>query len=329
MKKNNYKTKDLDKSYINKIENISFKPIFIMGLQRSGTSILYKILTLTNYFNYVSAYDIIKFDQLLYNHIKGKTQEIKNKLNCLLSKSQKTRGIDKLEINSNFPEEYGFLLAKKSNNSLLNDTNIFYLINLCKKIQWVSNNQRYILLKNPYDFENFLFIKRKLPESKFIFIHRNPINTLSSQIKAMDTLLKEKSIYMEMLSSRYAKIFEKKLLLKYYKQKYSMDSTWRFKNSLNKYVKSTNKFIKNLKCLNNEDYINVNYEKLCTSPESLIYDILVFLDLKKNLNIDYKEFIRPRKSNIVKIVGNNQNLIRKRLSNYLLFLNNQNLIINI
>ena len=45
--KNIVSTTDSDQQYLDKIENITYKPIFIMGLQRSGTSILYKILNVS------------------------------------------------------------------------------------------------------------------------------------------------------------------------------------------------------------------------------------------------------------------------------------------
>ena len=38
---------NLDKKHLEKLENIEFQPVFILGLHRSGTSILYKILIAT------------------------------------------------------------------------------------------------------------------------------------------------------------------------------------------------------------------------------------------------------------------------------------------
>ncbi len=43
--------KILDDEYIKLVEDASFEPIFIMGLHRSGTSILYKMLGETGNFN--------------------------------------------------------------------------------------------------------------------------------------------------------------------------------------------------------------------------------------------------------------------------------------
>ena len=73
--------KNLDKQYLQKLENIDFQPVFILGLNRSGTSILYKMLTATQCFNSVTAYHIICYDQLIYNKINNKEEAAKDILN--------------------------------------------------------------------------------------------------------------------------------------------------------------------------------------------------------------------------------------------------------
>ena len=70
----------LDDHYLHKLDGISFMPIFIMGLHRSGTSILYKMLGATRHFNTVTAYHILKYDELLYNFTKNKEKTVKRAL---------------------------------------------------------------------------------------------------------------------------------------------------------------------------------------------------------------------------------------------------------
>ncbi|MBU1941907.1 MAG: sulfotransferase, partial [Candidatus Thermoplasmatota archaeon] len=57
-----------DAQYTTKYENLSFAPVFIMGIQRSGTSILYKILSETQSFNIITAYHLIKYPELIHLH---------------------------------------------------------------------------------------------------------------------------------------------------------------------------------------------------------------------------------------------------------------------
>ena len=173
--KNTKEVKDLDYQYLDKIGNVTFDPVFIMGLQRSGTSILYKMLDATNCFNVVTAYHIIKYDEILYNHINNLEDSAKKALSELFGQQSKTtRGIDKLQITHDFPEEYGFLLSKKTRQSKLNQNNMSSFMELCKKIQFVSESEKLLLLKNPWDFSNFVYIKKVFPTAKFILFIETP-----------------------------------------------------------------------------------------------------------------------------------------------------------
>ncbi|MCP2728400.1 hypothetical protein [Limnofasciculus baicalensis] len=58
-----------DKSYIDSIQSVGFSPIFIMGDHRFGTTLLYKTLVATECFNFVKAYHIIKYDEIIYNSV--------------------------------------------------------------------------------------------------------------------------------------------------------------------------------------------------------------------------------------------------------------------
>lgn len=68
--------------------------------------------------------------------------------------------------------------------------NVALFTEMCKKIQFIAGNDKPILLKNPYDFPNFLYIKRVFPNARFVFIHRNPLKTISSTLNAIKMILK-------------------------------------------------------------------------------------------------------------------------------------------
>jgi len=317
--KNINKTKDLDYQYLDKIENVAFNPVFIMGLQRSGTSILYKMLDATKCFNVVTAYHIIKYNELLHNHINNLEDSAKKALSELFGQQSKTtRGIDKLQINSDFPEEYGFLLFKKTRQSKLNQNNILPFMELCRKIQFISESEKTFLLKNPWDFSNFVYIKKVFPNAKFIFIHRNPVKTLNSQLKAMRTLLQKKSPYMAMLSPWYNQAFENKILLCYYRFLYSSQTPLRVTSAIRRMAKETNNFLENIDLLQkNEEYINVRYEDLCRDPRSTITSIMEFLDLHSNSNLECRDFIKPRKTVLLKELQKREQSIVKKMNKYL------------
>jgi hypothetical protein len=57
-----------DDLYLHLLSQVNFQPIFIMGDHRLSTT-LYKILVDTGCFNFVSAYHIIKYDEIWSNYI--------------------------------------------------------------------------------------------------------------------------------------------------------------------------------------------------------------------------------------------------------------------
>ena len=149
----------LDERYLENINNIDYNPVFILGLHRSGTSILYKMLVSTGQFNSVTAYHLIKYEELLSNHINKKEEIVKNQLtNYFIKRGQSDRGIDKLKITADFAEEYGFLLGKYSSKYYITSKNVNYFNQLAKKVQFISENNNLILLKNPWVLSHFLTI---------------------------------------------------------------------------------------------------------------------------------------------------------------------------
>lgn len=316
--KNMNSTVDLDVQYQDKIKDISFQPVFIMGLQRSGTSILYKMLGATNCFNVVTAYHIINYNELLHNYINNLEGNVKDNLaEFFRHQSQMTRRIDRLQITPDFPEEYGFLLAQKTKQSRLNQNNLSLFTELCKKIQFISNSEKPLLMKNPFDFSNFTFIEKKFPNSKFVFIHRNPMKTLNSQLKAMRALLKSKSPYMVLLSPQYDEIFKNKLLLTYYRFLYSSITPIRSITAVRKLAKATDYFLKNINALNDDDYVCTKYEDICKDPDSEIRKILNFLKIKTTTDLQYRDFIKPRKTSELRELQILRSYILKKTKKYL------------
>ncbi|MBE3121465.1 MAG: sulfotransferase [Thermoplasmata archaeon] len=95
-----------------------------------------------------------------------------------------------MKVTAEFVEEYGFLLNKKTVQMFITRKNVALFPEMCKKIQFIAGNDKPILLKNPYDFPNFLYIKQVFPNARFVFIHRNPLKTISSTLNAIKMILK-------------------------------------------------------------------------------------------------------------------------------------------
>ncbi|NJK70556.1 MAG: hypothetical protein HC941_32320 [Microcoleus sp. SU_5_3] len=69
-----------DEPYLNLLEQVDFTPIFIMGDHRSGTTVLYQTLVATECFNYLNAYQIIKYDRILDDRINGTLEQTRQKV---------------------------------------------------------------------------------------------------------------------------------------------------------------------------------------------------------------------------------------------------------
>ena len=67
--------------------------VFIMGCHRSGTSMLYHLLAYTGQLDYLSAYDIIKYDELLSqsHYLSGRETQVKAELQRVLQQEATPR----------------------------------------------------------------------------------------------------------------------------------------------------------------------------------------------------------------------------------------------
>ena len=308
---------NLDKQYLEKLENIEFQPVFILGLHRSGTSILYKILIATKTFNPVTAYHLIKYNQLIYNYLHKKEETVKKQLTSFFKEQGQTdRGIDRLELTADFPEEYGFLLGQKTVEMRLTPKNLPLFIEMAKKIQFISNNDKPLLLKNPYDLPNFLYIKQVFPNTKFIFIHRHPFKTLSSSIKALRFLYKNKNPYTTQIYRFYNKTFENPLLLHAFRLLISKFFPFGVIFLTLYSRRSIKYYLKNIKYLPEENYTVITYEDLCKNPQDTMENIMKFLKIETKEKTDFTIFIKPRKTHLDPSVIKLQKFIFKNMKHY-------------
>jgi hypothetical protein len=283
-----------DHAHVGQLAGVSYRPVFIMGSARSGTSILYRLLTLTERFNYVSAYHLIDYDQVLANHFQGRTAAAKERL----AERFRELGIagarfDGVEVSPDFPEEYGFGLDGGYRMQLRPRT-LPRFQELCRKVQLVSVPGRPLLLKNPWDSRNFLFIKQALPESRFIFIHRNPADVVPSLLEGMRSLLQARNAYHALLADFYDRLMEQpwrlavaRLMVSPRFQLGTRLMSWQV-------TRMARYFVDNVGRLGPADHVSVRYEDLCKDPGAVVNEVLRFLGLAENSAVPYGQFIRVR-----------------------------------
>ena len=282
--------------YLEELKDVDFQPVFILGVHRSGTSILYKMLTATGCFNPVTAYHLINYHELLSNYHKQKEHLAKQQLTeSLLKNGLVDRGIDRLKITADFAEEYGFLLGTKTIQMRITRNNIVLFTELCKKIQVITGNDKPILLKNPYDFPNFIFLKEKFPNARFVFIHRHPLKTISSTLLAIRTLLQEKNPYTTRLSRVYEQCYANPLLLQPLRFIFQELPECGVVGLLRITKKATGYYLKNIGRLPKNDFVSITYEDLCAHPQDTLRNLIESLSLTTTQKVDAASLISPRK----------------------------------
>ena len=194
--------------------------------------------------------------------------------------------------------------------------NLLIFDEMCKKITYVSDKTKPILLKNPYDFSNFIFIKEAFPNAQFVFIHRHPFKVLNSLLSAVRLLFKKHNFYASQISRSYNRIYKNPLsryLFKYLTSSFSFFGLMLF--CINS-SKSTKYYLKNIRKLPDDCYISITYEELCNNSQQTMKNIFSKLNIKPKKKIDYNSFIKPRKTNLDPSVMFLKNFIYSSMKTY-------------
>ena len=290
-----------DSQYLDRLKDVKIAPIFILGDQRSGTTLLYKTLADTGCFNVVRAYHIIKYDEILSHYFNGTEEQA---IEMLAARFEDLgigdRKIDQVAATPNLPEEYGFILKSVVGDELfITSQNLPTFHQLCRKVQVSSGLDRPLLLKNPWDFPQFLYVKQVVPDAKFIFIHRNPIHVISSKIKASRSLLYDWNEYTALIAPIYAELFKNPIRLNFIRLLHSKYLGMGLRQVMQKSAEATAYFMQNISELPEQDYISIRYEDLCREPDLTIQQVMAFLDLQDYLELEFSQRIKPRSLNLL------------------------------
>ena len=307
----------LDQPYLDQLKDVKIQPIFILGDHRSGTTLLYQTLASTQCFNVVKAYHIIKYDEILHNYHNNieqkKLQELQDEFERL---GICDREFDRVPVSPNLPEEYGFILRNTIDKLHISDESLPKFLEICRKVQSTSDLEKPLLLKNPWCYPYFLYIHQAIPNARFIFIHRNPINVINSKLKLIDQVLSGWNDYTGLVSKKYNKIFKNPVFRLMYRLMYFP----RFNIGLNKVLQqafdATSYFVNNIDDLPESTYISIRFEDLCESPETTLTQIFNFLNTTPVIPIDYPSLINKRPTTLIPTIAHNQKRITKRLAPY-------------
>ena len=304
-----------DQPLLSRIQDLPFKPVFIMGDHRSGTTLLYDLLARTGRFNIVTAYHVIRYGELLSNHVEGRTDQAKKDLEAQFERlGIMDRKIDNVDINPDTPEEYAWFLRGIPR---LNRLNLGRFTEACRKVQFISGPERPLLLKNPWDYDrNFLRVARLFPDAPMIFIHRNPVDVVNSRLKAARVTFAEKNEYGALISPRYEKMFKRRVGV--HLMRFLFSDTWNLGFRLtNRHVgRAADYYLDHVGELPESRYTWVRYEDLCADPNASVGRLMAFLKMTPESTPDLSALIAPRQPRLLPAVEAHLPEVGRRLERY-------------
>jgi len=310
-----------DSGFLHLLKDVAFRPVFIIGDHRSGTTLLHRLLADTGCFNYVSAYQVMRYNEVLADHVEGKTETAKRQLMQTFEQlGLKDRIIDNTPATPDSPVEYGFIFATTERRmARLTAGTHDKFVELCRKMQYVGDAAKPMLLKNPWDVMNFMEIKAAFPEAKFIFIHRHPVSVMTSQLRAVRSLLSARNGFVAMLAPWYDQLFHRPLQLAAAR---FIDKppfrAWERLLGLHA-VRLARYYLAHIVNLPHTDYVSLSYEGLCRNPDETMERIFAFAGVRPAQPMSYKDKIEPRPPKVIDDVWRRYRIILPRIKPYLDF----------
>ena len=289
-------------------------PVFILGLHRSGTTFLYELLAESGHFNTLAAHHIIGFDQYASGEVDREHcyRRIGRRFDEL---GLSSRGGEGIRLSPDTLEEYGFILDNQNKGRSLNRRNLLLFNKISAVIQNGQSGRRRLLLKNPWDFANGHQIKRLIRDAKFIFIHRNPFNVLSSSYRAVMDIFSEPHPYLAMLDDRYRRLAGRAMLFSLVGGLLRRGPAVLVKALVRRARRATTGFMASLPLIPLSDRIDVKYEDLCAKPNETVAAILAHLELPPSRG-DARSKLVSRSQKVAIPVAMQARFIIKKLSPY-------------
>lgn len=308
-----------DQQHLALLRDISFQPVFIIGDHRSGTTLLHRLLAETGCFNFVTAYHVIRYDQILAAHLSGRTEQARQELMREFQSSGLTdRIIDDVPATPDSPIEYGFGLASKERRNRLTPETLPRFMELARKVQFVSPDpSRPLLLKNPWDVLNFVEIHDTFPQARFVFIHRHPLLVMTSQLRATRSLLTQRNPFAEMLVPFYRRLHERPLQLLAARLLDRPPVRFLERMTALHAVRVARYFLDHIGSLPASSHVSIQYEELCQDRDKTLGRITGFLRVSPHGMGLYKDEIAPRPPKISADARRAYNGILKKLKPYL------------
>jgi hypothetical protein len=305
-----------DETYLTQIRGLDFRPVFIIGPHRSGTTLLYRVLTETGSFNSTSTYHIVNRHRLLALHSTGQEQAARDELDRWFAE-KRLRGKEhsSAHITPDLPEEYSFALEHQAKRIIVDQDNLSSFNLFCRKVQMVQDPSRPLLLKNSYDTLNFLYLRDHVPNARFIFIYRHPVDVVNSQIRLLRQMIHEKSEYHALMLHRLRALYDNPVKLALARMVYSKHLPLMLIQTSRYVSRNCDYILDNVDKLG-DAAIGLSYPDLCGDTNRQMSRILSFLHLDERTPQDYSRIIRTREPAVLPELRSRREWLIKRNEAY-------------
>jgi hypothetical protein len=295
-------------------------PIFIMGSHRSGTTWLHQLMAETGCFGYLSAYNVIRYDLFAAEPRQADVAPGYRELCETFAKlGLSGRVIDDAKISPDVPVEYGFVLNNAGTGLRLTPKNLSILHDTCQRLAHPA--ARPIVLKNPWDYSNFLYLKQAIPKARFVFVHRHPERVIHSGLKAIRSVFNAKSPFLALLSRDYERLYSGTLgqRLRLRLQRFLVSSRWNIGLRLiaARLAKSHLYFLKAISQLAPSDALSLRYEDLCESPREQFGRVLEFAGVDPGRAASLPTSAKPRNANLLPEIEAYRGAIARKTAAYM------------
>jgi len=263
------------------------KPIFIVGVPRSGTSMLYRMFCRHQDLAWFSHEDL---QFLISKETQEKLEKKFTKMKKNNEKIPRTEsslfvfGIKQgnpLPGTSKVPIEAETFWGKCFGRNYITDISENKKNEVIQGIQSILENQKKIrfLNKSPQNSKRIFAIQKIFPDVKFINIAREPRSVIASML-----IRREREGQFEVGSSSKNKSLSKKshLKRKFLPSSKKFDAVKDYAES----YKEITEILYNFSTSHHENFINVIYEELLEKPEKEITRLLEFCELEKPLSLN-------------------------------------------
>lgn len=191
---------DGDAPLLGGISSARVRPVFIMGVHRSGTTFLYQSMAKAFPLAPLTAYHIVFYRQLLHASERGIQREHQNLLEEYFRQSGvRTREIDGIEVGHETVEEYGWLLRRYGASVRLERSTAGLFAEMCGKLLHLEPECETVAMKSPWDAARGPEILALFPESRFVYIERTPGEIFNSRFKTEVLFASGSSPYLDLL----------------------------------------------------------------------------------------------------------------------------------